>query len=82
VLPAVKQENKLPDLPWPLSMRVAMAGWNALNFHEGTFRADASKTAQWNRGDYLVEGLGHCGACHTPKTPLGGPKKDQRLEGG
>jgi mono/diheme cytochrome c family protein len=82
VLPAVKQENKPPDLPWPLSMRVAMAGWNALYFHEGTFRADASKAAQWNRGKYLVEGLGHCGACHTPKTPLGGPKKDERLEGG
>jgi mono/diheme cytochrome c family protein len=81
-LPAVKQANKPPDLPWPLSMRVVMAGWNGLYFREGAFHADASKSAQWNRGAYLVEGLGHCGACHTPKTPLGGPEKNRRLEGG
>ena len=81
-LPPVKQQNKPSELPWPLSIREVMAGWNALYFHEGTYRTDPNKSAQWNRGAYLVEGLGHCGACHTPKTPLGGPKKNERLEGG
>lgn len=79
---SVKQENKPPELPWPLSVRAVMAGWNGLYFHEGVFQADPHKSAQWNRGAYLVEGAGHCGACHTPKTILGGPKKDERLEGG
>lgn len=81
-LPPVKQQNKPSELPWPLSIREVMAGWNALYFQEGTYRTDPNKSAQWNRGAYLVEGLGHCGACHTPKTPLGGPKKNERLEGG
>ena len=66
-LPAVRQENKPSELPWPLSMRAVMAGWNALFFHKGGFRTDPNKSAQWNRGAYLVEGLGHCAACHTPK---------------
>ena len=81
-LPAVKQENKPPELPWPLSMRVVMSGWNTLYFHEGTYATDPNKSAQWNRGAYLVEGLGHCGACHTPRNFLGASKKDDRLEGG
>jgi mono/diheme cytochrome c family protein len=81
-LPPVKQRDKPSELPWPLSVREVMAGWNALYFHEGTFRTNPNKSAQWNRGAYLVEGLGHCGACHTPKNVLGGPKKDERLEGG
>jgi mono/diheme cytochrome c family protein len=82
VIPAVKQKNQPPDLPWPLSVREVMAGWNALFFHEGAYRADPTRSAQWNRGAYLVEGLGHCGACHTPKNVLGAPEKDERLTGG
>ncbi len=78
----VKQKDKSSELPWPLSVRAVMAGWNALYFHEGAFRTNPEKSAQWNRGAYLVEGLGHCGACHTPKNVLGGPKKNKRLEGG
>ncbi|MGH8713184.1 MAG: c-type cytochrome [Casimicrobiaceae bacterium] len=82
VIPAVRQKNQPPELPWPLSVRTVMAGWNALYFHQGTYRGDASKSAAWNRGAYLVEGPGHCGACHTPKNVLGGPKKDEHLAGG
>ncbi|HKO68487.1 MAG TPA: cytochrome c [Burkholderiaceae bacterium] len=81
-LPAVRQQNKPSELPWPLSVRAVMAGWNALFFREGSFRTDLNKSAQWNRGAYLVEGLGHCSACHTPKNVLGGLKKNQPLEGG
>jgi len=78
----VRQADKEPELPWPLSMRVVMAGWNQLYFHEGEYRPDPERSAQWNRGAYLVEGLGHCGACHTDKSVLGGPKRDERLQGG
>ncbi len=81
-LPAVQQRNIPPELPWPLSVRSVLPAWNALYFEEGTFRGDPRQSAQWNRGAYLVEGLGHCGACHTPKSVLGGPKKDEFLEGG
>ena len=82
VLPPTRQENRKPDLPWPLSVRAGMAVWNALYFHEGAYRPDAGKSAAWNRGAYLVEGLGHCGACHTPKNLLGAPKTGEHLEGG
>ena len=82
VLPPVRQENRKPDLPWPLSVRQGMAVWNALYFREGTYRSDPNKSAAWNRGAYLVEGLGHCGACHTPKNVLGAPKKSEHLAGG
>jgi mono/diheme cytochrome c family protein len=81
-LPGVRQKDQAPDLPWPLSVREVMAGWNGLFFNEGTYQSDPHKSAQWNRGAYLVEGLGHCGACHTPKNALGAPERKNRLEGG
>ncbi|MHB8743170.1 MAG: c-type cytochrome [Sulfuricaulis sp.] len=81
-LPPVMQKDKSPKLPWPLSVREVMAGWNALYFCKGAFHGNPDKSAQWNRGAYLVEGLGHCGACHTPKNVLGASKKDKRFEGG
>ena len=55
-------------LPFPFDVREGMAAWNALYFTSGEFKPDPTKSAEWNRGAYLVEGLGHCGACHTPKT--------------
>ena len=72
-------ENKLD---WPLNYRVVMRGWNELFFAEGTFVPNADKSAEWNRGAYLVEGLGHCGACHTPKNVFGAAERDKRLQGG
>src|SRR5256885_11037593 len=51
--------------------------WNAIYFDAGEFKPDPGKTAQWNRGAYLVTGPGHCGACHTPKTFL--DRKSTRL---
>lgn len=82
ILEPVKQENKPTELPWPLSWRGAMAVWNKVYFHEGEFKPDPQKSDQWNRGAYLVEGPGHCGACHTAKNPLGAVKNDKRMEGG
>jgi mono/diheme cytochrome c family protein len=81
-LPAVRSETKKPALPFPLSWRESVAAWNRLFFDPGTYQADARKSAQWNRGAYLVEGAGHCGACHSPKNVLGAVKQDQRFQGG
>jgi cbb3-type cytochrome c oxidase subunit III len=75
--------NRRPEaeLIWPLQYRVFMRGWDWLFFHEGTFAPDPQKSAEWNRGAYLVEGPGHCGACHTPKNALGGDKTSEPLQG-
>ena len=81
-VPPVRQEDKQTALPWPLSVREVMSGWNALYFKEGEYRPDPKQSPEWNRGAYLVEGLGHCGACHTPKNLAGGLKTKQNLEGG
>jgi len=70
-----------PALSFPLNFRVLMRAWNFLFFRPGILEPDQAKGTDWNRGRYLVEGLGHCGACHTPKTALGGDKSDKRLQG-
>ena len=59
-----------------------LAGWNLLNFDSGEFRPDAQSVGQWNRGAYIVEGLGHCGDCHTPKGYFGGANRSEALSGG
>jgi mono/diheme cytochrome c family protein len=69
-------------LPFPLSIRFNMAVWNALNFNPGRIEPDSSKSAEWNRGRYLVDALGHCGTCHTPKTLLGADNVSAYLQGG
>lgn len=76
-------DNKVEtnQLPFPFNVRTSLLGWNLLNFQEGEFKADPKKTEQWNRGAYLVQGLGHCGTCHTPKSLTGGDKNDQFLGG-
>jgi mono/diheme cytochrome c family protein len=72
-----------PDqLPFPLSIRFNMAVWNALNFKSGRLEKDPSKSAEWNRGRYVVDALGHCGTCHTPKTLLGADNNSAYLQGG
>jgi mono/diheme cytochrome c family protein len=69
-------------LPFPFNIRASMRVWNALYFKSGEYKPDAQKSAEWNRGALLVDGPGHCGACHTPKTLLGGDRSDQYLRGG
>lgn len=81
-VPPVQQANKRSELPWPMSWRGSMFGWNLLFFDEGDYRNDAAQSAQWNRGAYLVEGLAHCGACHTPVDWLGGTKHRDAFQGG
>jgi mono/diheme cytochrome c family protein len=69
------------ELRWPLNYRVLMSVWNFAFFRPGIFEPDQNKSAEWNRGGYLVEGLGHCGACHTPKNFLGAEKQRERFAG-
>ncbi len=80
--PAVKQTPPANDLPFPLNFRPVLAGWKMLFFREGAYENDASQSAEWNRGAYLVNGLGHCGACHTPRNQFGAEKSSEYLAGG
>ena len=80
-LAPVVSRNKPPELRWPLNYRGLMRVWNALFFKPGLFEPDQSQSAAWNRGGYLVTGLGHCGACHTPKNYFGADKAAQALSG-
>jgi mono/diheme cytochrome c family protein len=63
----VAQPNKDSDIPWPLNMRWPLALWNLAFREDGTYRPDTTQSLDWNRGAYLVQGLGHCGSCHTPR---------------
>ncbi|MFF7395366.1 c-type cytochrome [Achromobacter sp. NPDC008082] len=72
--PAVKSEPPKTQLAFPFNMRPLLVGWNAL-FHDATpFTPDPSRSAQWLRGAYLVEGAGHCAACHSPRNAFGAEK--------
>ncbi|HET8612279.1 MAG TPA: cytochrome c [Sphingomonas sp.] len=68
-------------LPFPVDIRASMIAWNALFFDNKAFRPDPNRPAQWNRGAYLVEGLAHCGACHTPRNIAGSEEEDKNLQG-
>ena len=74
--PAVHEQPPETRLPFPYDVRVSLAGWNLLFLQKGPWRDDASKSAPWNRGGYLVEGLAHCSACHAPRNLLGAENQD------
>lgn len=61
------QRDRKSDIVWPLSMRWPLAFWNRAFHDDARFVADPAKSVEWNRGAYLVQGLGHCGTCHTPR---------------
>jgi mono/diheme cytochrome c family protein len=69
-------------LRFPFNIRSTLIAWNSINFIPGRLVRDPSKSAQWNRGRYLVDALGHCGACHTPKTIMGADENSAYLQGG
>ena len=81
-LTPVKNSAPPPELRFPLNFRVLMRGWNWLFFKPGILMPDQQKSADWNRGRYLVEGPGHCGACHTPKNIFGADKSGRAFGGG
>ncbi len=78
----VRAEVPPNRLRFPAGFRPAIAVWKALYFEPGVYRPDRSKSAVWNRGAYLIDGLAHCGACHTPRNALGAENKKQDLGGG
>lgn len=81
-LPAASNAVDRDTLPFPFSIRAAMRGWNLLFFTPGEFRPDPGRSEVYNRGAYLVEGLGHCGTCHTPRNALGADSSGRAFQGG
>ncbi|MDQ2926932.1 MAG: cytochrome c [Pseudomonadota bacterium] len=78
----VHQKNRPHELRFPYNNRDLLLGWRALYFTEGEFVADPKQSSQWNRGAYLVQGLGHCAMCHTAINALGGSSESKAFEGG
>jgi len=79
---AVRAETPQTALKFPFNWRPLLAGWNALFHNAEAFQPDATKSEAWNRGAYLVEGLGHCGSCHSPRNALGAERQTAYLAGG
>ena len=80
-LPPNTQPNRAHELRFPFSLRFILGVWKWMYFSPGPFVADASRTPALNRGAYLVNALGHCGECHTPRSWLGGVRLERRLAG-
>ncbi|WP_426687291.1 c-type cytochrome [Rhodanobacter ginsengiterrae] len=81
-LAPVHQPDGVAALAFPYSVRNSLKAWRALYFREGEFQPDPARSAQWNRGAYLVQGLGHCNECHAARDSLGGTPPDVHLTGG
>jgi mono/diheme cytochrome c family protein len=81
-VPPIRNDPKRDQLSFPLNIRPIMGIWNALFLHEGPLKPDPDRTAEWNRGAYIVQALAHCGDCHTPKNSLQADDRDRALEGG
>src|SRR6202021_3351742 len=78
----VRAEGPTTKLAFPFNLRPLMGGGNGLSNQAPAFEADATQSANWNRGAYLGEGLGHCGACHSPRNAFGAEKATAYLAGG
>jgi mono/diheme cytochrome c family protein len=81
-LPAVHRQKAGNTLRFPYNQRIVLAFWRTLYFTPGQYQASAEQSAAWNRGAYLVQGLGHCAACHTERNALGGSAASGELAGG
>jgi cytochrome c5 len=80
-IPPVKNVPPENEMLWPFSVRMAQMGWKTLFFNKGEYKYDPEHTVEWNRGAYLVQGLGHCGECHTPRNIFGATKSKYFLSG-
>lgn len=74
-LTPVKKANQANEMMWPFNWRFLQLGWRILFFRPGAYQTDHQQIESWNRGAYLVQGLGHCGMCHTPLNLLGAEKR-------
>jgi mono/diheme cytochrome c family protein len=81
-LPPVSGKVRRHDLSFPFNERRLVGGWKLLFLHGGPFVPDPSKSAQWNRGAYLVNGPGHCAECHSPRNAFGAIIDSERFAGG
>lgn len=81
-LPQVSGKVRDHDVKFPFNIRRLVGGWKFLFFDDGPFIGNASKSAEWNRGAYLVNSLGHCAECHSPRNLIGGIVASQRFAGG
>lgn len=81
-VPPVQQANRAHRLAFPYNQQVVLAFWRTLYFRPGEYQRDHAQSDEWNRGAYLVQGLGHCAACHTPRDRLGGSIASRNLSGG
>lgn len=81
-LPAVREPRREHQLNFPYNYRLLLVGWRALFFRPGVYQPDAARDAQWNRGAYLVQGLGHCSACHEARNALGAVQSRDNPAGG
>jgi nicotinate dehydrogenase subunit B len=78
----VRAATPANTLAFPFNLRPLLAGWNALFHQAHEFKPDPAKSEQWNRGAYLVESLGHCSGCHSPRNALGAEQRSAYLGGG
>ena len=81
-LPPISGKARPHDLAFPFNIRRTLGVWKFLFFHRGDLAPDPSKSPEWNRGRYLVEGLGHCAECHSPRNFMGAIIESQRFAGG
>ena len=80
-VPPVRNRVREHELPFPFNLRFLLLGWKLINFDQGETVYDPQQSDAWNRGAYLVNHLGHCGACHTPKMLMGAAFQDKFLAG-
>lgn len=80
-LPPVRSEHEVNQLPFPFNVRTSLVAWKAMFFESERFQPDPDQSPEVNRGEYLVDALSHCGACHTPRNALGGSESYASLQG-
>ena len=80
--PAVRATAPANTLAFPFNLRPLLAGWNAVFHQTKEFKPDPTRSEAWNRGAYIVEGLGHCSGCHSPRNALGAEQRESYLAGG
>jgi mono/diheme cytochrome c family protein len=81
-IPAVNRPDRPNELQFPYDNRQLILGWRTLYFNQGAYQPDTTKSPEWNRGAYLVSGLGHCAMCHSPINALGGSPESKAFQGG
>lgn len=80
-LPPVKRRDRRDEMTFPFNIRLGLSAWKLVNFDNRRFQPNEKMDDKWNRGAYLVEALGHCGECHTPRNIIMGMKADERYAG-